>query len=430
MRILLWGDGPTTTTGFGRVNREILKSLWNAGHHDITALCINYFGISPDNNKKSQSDIDIRHAYENYNLIPCLLGRASQDPYGRQFFIKLISEEKWDLVIIHNDLFNLAPLTPTIIKVKQQNPFKLITYFPIDNDNFDDRDINALYMGDMNITYNNWSIEQVKKKLNKIPQQAIRDKVEKSLSAIYLGYNPKDFYTINEEEKKAFRKKFFGDKVNQDDILLVRSDSNTDRKDWFRTLQIVGKVAEKNNKIKLYANTEITSPDFPLYNISEKCGLTPGKNFLYLSTFTKANGLNQDYLNKLYNCADIGITTSRGEGCGLFHYEMMALGKPCLISNNSAHTEAIEAGACIPINCGTTLQEHELAQKDNGVIRPTCNIEHGIQQLEIALSEAHDGEKALDFMKDKTWDEIGKQWADKVKRAMEEKTLDILKTSK
>jgi glycosyltransferase involved in cell wall biosynthesis len=50
---------------------------------------------------------------------------------------------------------------------------------------------------------------------------------------------------------------------------------------------------------------------------------------------------SQDDLASIYACADIGVFPSSAEGWNLPLCEMMAMGKPCIATNYSAHTEYI-----------------------------------------------------------------------------------------
>lgn len=418
LKVLAYSDGPTTTTGFGRVAREVLKSVHSTGKYDITSIGINYFGITPEkpSEDSSSSDKDIYNAYVNYQLIPASAGKGT-DPYGRRLFLEALEKSDFDIVWILQDLFNLTDITPSIIELKKKKKFKVILYFPIDTQYVHDYFLDATKMADAVVVYNKWT--------NKLLTSMRGDELKDRLCTIYHGYNPEDFFPLNSKEMEAERKRIFGNKVTMDDILIVRSDSNQQRKDWFKTLQIVGGVAKSNKRVKFYANTTVNNYDFPLFDLAKRVGLTPGENFIYQSEFTKTNNLTQKDLNVLYNVADLGISTSRGEGCGLFHYEMMAIGKNILISHNSAHEEAIEAEAAIPLYCGKIstdpTQEFDsdyldVLPNDLGMQRPVCSVRSGIESLKSFCNDFDRNSslnmKGFAFMKKLTWGKVGLQWID------------------
>lgn len=416
IKVLAWSDGPTTTTGFGRVAREVLKSVYSTGKYDITSIGINYFGMTPNRPDKnsSQSDIDIYDAYANYNLIPAKIG-SDGDPFGRSLLLEALEKNDFDVLWILQDTFNVVPMVAEINRIKKIKKFKVILYFPIDTHAIHNYFLEATKIADAIVVYNEWSKKLLKDMRGK--------EISERISAIYHAYDPKDFYTISEKEKDAARKEFFDGKVDKGDILIIRSDSNQQRKDWFRTIRIVANVAKENPRVKFYANTTVNNPDYPIFDMAKRAGLEPGKNFFYLSQFTKVNNLSQKALNDLYNISDIGITTTKGEGCGLFHYEMMALGKPILVADNSSHTEAVDACAAIPIYCGRNRENEtydeeylDILPNDLGVMRPSCSISDGTDALREIVDKLKDENRtpyernALKFMKDKTWEKVGEEW--------------------
>jgi glycosyltransferase involved in cell wall biosynthesis len=419
IKMLTWSDGPTTSTGFGRVAREVLKALYATGLYDITSMGINFLGTTPPKlENPSQSDIDITNAFTNYELIPAKIGKDG-DPLGRNLFLEALEKNDWDVVWILQDTFLVAPMTNDIIRIKKQKGFKIVYYFPIDSEDVNPKFLESTRIADVAVVYNDWSKELV--------ETILGEEISGRLYTIYHGSSAQDFFIIDEEKRKEIRKEIFGDTVKEDDILIIRSDSNQQRKDWVKTLQIVGRIAQKNKKVKFYANTDVKSNDFPLVNLARKYGFKPGENFLYNSVFTRGRNLEQSVLNQLYNIADIGISTTRGEGCGLFHYEMMSIGKPLLIADNTAHTEAVNAKAAVGILSGRKLNEKgnqipnddliDLLPNDLGVLRQVCDVDDGETKLQLMIDNLEQakqtyGENARDFMADKTWAIIGQKWVE------------------
>ncbi len=426
-KVLAWSDGPTTTTGFGRVAREVLKSVYDTGEYDITSIGINYFGITPEKPAEgvTGSDRDIFDAYKNYKLIPAGIGKDG-DPFGRSILLESLATGEYDVLWILQDTFNVVGLAQQILKLKQEHKFKIIFYFPIDARDIHKSYVEATQIADQVVTYNEWTKD--------LFHEMAPGQFEGRLKTIYHGYNPKDFFKISDSDKSEFRKYLFEGRVEEDDILIVRSDSNQQRKDWLKTIQIVAEVAKGNPKVKLYANTTMDNKDFPIFDMAMRHGLQPNVNFFYQGSFTKTRNLPQEELNKLYNIADIGISTARGEGCGLFHYEMMALGTPLLISNNSAHIEAVSEGAAWGIDCGVqddgsiNMDFTTILPNDLGVMRPVCSVSDGVKKLTemIALSKSQRdeiGKEGIEFMKHLHWSKLGRKWAALFKKVVESKDI-------
>jgi glycosyltransferase involved in cell wall biosynthesis len=408
MKLLAWSDSPLVDTGFGRVAREVLKSLYATGKYDITHIGINYFGLTPSRDDTSASGIDKRNAFLNYNHIPASIGK-SRHIYGNDLLIESLEKNDYDVVWLLQDTFNIVPVADKILELKKRKKFKVVIYFPIDTERFPDWFLDCLKCADEAVCYNEWSRSIVEKKLENRGYSC-------HVSTIYHGYNPSDFYPISKKERREFRAKFFNGKVGEKDILIVQSDSNSQRKNFYKTLEIVGAVAKKNPRVKLYVNTRVADQDFQLYYLATQCGLKPGENFLYMMNNNKAF-LSQDTLNRVYNSADIGISAVLGEGTGLFHYEMMGLNRPMVVSANSAHLEAVKAGACLGIECNSWI----VLPNDLSAQRPLVNVRDGISKLEWLIDIVERGDKFLleryrdaqvEFMKDKTWDIVGHKWVE------------------
>lgn len=437
LKLVAWSDSPICNSGFGRVAREVLKNLYATGKYDITSIGINYKGITPTipENNPSESDYDKLSAYTNYINIPAGIGKDG-NPFGFKVLIDYLTNNKVDILWMLQDTFNMVGMADQINALKKEKGFKVVTYFPLDTERFPDFFLDVYNFADEVVLYNESS--------RKVVEKMRGSKVAEKSNVIYHGYSPKDFYTISEDEIKEFRESFFGGKVKDTDILILQSDTNSQRKMFYKTLQIVGKVAQNDSRVKLYVNTKVANEDFQLYYLAQQCGLTPGVNFLYHLVEKDKNALSQDTLNRLYNSADIGISAVTGEGCGLFHYEMMSLGKTLLIADNSAHTEAVNAKAVFGIDSGTNESLWITLPNDLSAQRPIVDVEDGVNKLEMlvkgvvdlreninseeAIKITKQNKLALEFMSDKTWEGVGKDWVklfEKVEKTSYNKVKEI-----
>jgi glycosyltransferase involved in cell wall biosynthesis len=93
--------------------------------------------------------------------------------------------------------------------------------------------------------------------------------------------------------------------------------------------------------------------------------------------YTK-EALTEAQLNELYNAADVNISTTLGEGCGLSLLESMASGTTSIAPNNSALPEVLgDTGYLIPNKALINIA------MDNGHMRPVVDIEKFIHAIEV-----------------------------------------------
>jgi glycosyltransferase involved in cell wall biosynthesis len=70
-------------------------------------------------------------------------------------------------------------------------------------------------------------------------------------------------------------------------------------------------------------------------------GLIYGEDVIIPENLTPINGIPDENMNQIYNCANGFITTTLGEGFGLSAFCSMAAGTPVLVPNNSSHPEIV-----------------------------------------------------------------------------------------
>jgi hypothetical protein len=122
-----------------------------------------------------------------------------------------------------------------------------------------------------------------------------------------------------------------------------------------------------------------------------------------------ANSVSEEFLNVIYNTADVGVNTSLGEGWGLVPFEQAACGIPQIVPDHSASTELFNnRGILLPTRPFTALNtnvegglvdEHDLADALNKYYYDTdLRYSHAAKMYEYISNPKLE------------WDNIAKIW--------------------
>lgn len=133
-----------------------------------------------------------------------------------------------------------------------------------------------------------------------------------------------------------------------------------------------------------------------------------------------SSGWSEESIAWLYNCIDVNVSASSGEGFGLGTIESMACGIPNIGPNCSSFTELIGDGERDPKNARgyLALIESEAMIQD-GSIRSLVDQEHLAVMMKKMSVEKDNierfGKNAIQFAGQYTWDKICNQWNDLLK---------------
>jgi len=132
---------------------------------------------------------------------------------------------------------------------------------------------------------------------------------------------------------------------------------------------------------------------------------------LVLTSFERGvQRVTDEKLNMIYNCTDVGLNTSMGEGFGLPNVEHATTGAPQIVSGNSASLELFQ-------DCGLIIPpimelEFERVQTTGSLVTAEAvaeklEIMYNSPELRKELSE----KSLAKFLSDKyRWENIAKQW--------------------
>lgn len=394
IQVAVLADSPTVVTGFGNVCREILMHLHNTGMYAFDIVGINYDG--------SPHDLP----FKIFPAINALVGDPMyREPYGRQRFLDMIGEGRFDLVWVLQDSFIIAEELGQRIKetndsLPANEKFQFIFYFPIDATPKKHWIDKSVMFADFPVVYTQYGYDEVMKvyavdehsKLDEKEKQENADagaQLKERLSVIYHGVNTKDFYPMPEDEVRNAKQQFWG--AHKDKFVFINVNRNQPRKDLYRTL-LAFKIlldrrrAQGKDDVYLYIHCNVFDNNINLLDVAKQIDLVQGDEFAFPDPkiFGPAMGFPVRMLNQLYNASDAVITTTLGEGWGLSVTEAMAVKRPVIAPDHTSLTEMLgktergggERGLLVKTE-GSFVQ-----QNDNGRIRPVTDAKDLADQME------------------------------------------------
>lgn len=373
MHILVYSDGPVCPTGFGVVNRNIFEPLFQRDvcqRETTNFYSINYVGEwHPDQ--------------KNYRLWPANIGlRADPDPYGRDRFCQMALAGVWpiDVLFILQDHFTVAPFVPALVqKLREQvaaglrPPFVTIFYIPVDNHFLKPPWVDWVPEHvDFAVAYMHWSARVI---TDLVPR------LDGKLRVIYHGTNPETYYPIPEAEREQFRQQVMGLKPGQPLMLFVNR--NQPRKDPARALQILNLARARLPELVGYFH--LNPQDSAGFSMGEVAGQLrlPQGVVRFPANFSEGIGVPVDVLNRIYNAADVFVTTARGEGYGLSVTEAMCAGRLCIAPKHTSFAELLadDRGLLVPPLKGGDA----VLPMDNDQFRPCADVDAMAQKVVWAL---------------------------------------------
>lgn len=460
IKILVWGDSPAASTGFGTVVKGIFKPLAESGDYQIDIIGINDTGDWKDPKEHP------------YRIFPARQLITSEDFFGRPRLISaLMGNDKflkppWDIVFTLNDPFILEqPIevfnkgTMVIlkdvqaaykVKVDPINWFKIVSYWPIDSHVKGNWIEQAISLPDVSVAYTEYGKREILKSNSHL--DAPHENLNDSLPVIYHGVNTNVFKRLPKEETAAFRKKYFREKLREETFLVGAVARNQMRKDLPRTMMIYKEFQKRRPDSFLYLHSKPYDAWGSILEYAREIDLIQEKDFAFPAKFSENVGFPVESLNKIYNSMDCLVSTSHGEGFGLPIIESMAAQVLNFAPQHTAIPELFNTTG-LPIDDMDELIKHDIrgipiknystksewvtyGPQDLERIRPLVNVEDFVKKLVWAydhpVESAKIAERGKKWAEQFTWERIASEW-DKLfvstfKQLEEERKVPPIKT--
>lgn len=298
-------------TGFASVTHNLVENLYDKW--DIHILAINYQGDPHPIQSKAKM----------YNPSAKVQG----DFYGTARIAELMQTVKPDVVFMINDPWVASSYAPIIAKSPYKGP--IVLYTPIDGKNVMADYITALNDFTHVVGYTQFGVDQLKAGGLTIPTSVIPHGVNKKL------WKPTDRFDAR--DKQGF---------GQDWFIVNVTDRNQIRKridlafyyfaDWVHS-------TNKPDTVRLHYHGGMEDEGWNLFQLAEAFGI---KDRLIISApnITAQNGIPLELMPYFYAPADVGLSTTMGEGWGLTTHERMAMRIPMIVPEYSALGEWAKGG--------------------------------------------------------------------------------------
>lgn len=376
-KLLIWSDF-VAPTGFANVAKNLFDEL----HKDfqVSIVGINYHGDRKyDTNK-----------YFVYSV-------SRDDMLGIKRMPSIIKRENPDIIFLFQDIFYLSDNIKKFKEAAGPNT-KFVVYFPVDGSPFSVAWKEIFNEVDSIITYSDWAIKTIKDRVE----------VKKKIHKLYHGVNTNIFKPLPKDRIEEIRKslkwtgKFVAININRFQprkaiplsarafsmfakgykICKCGNHMPLDRSSCDLNMcpaeDIVDTVVHNRKDVFYY-----------LHMMPQEASMGPGRanllqNHLINAGFgdddansilgmNAANIYNQEVseeqLNQIYNAANINVSSTLGEGCGLSLLESAAAGTPSIAPLNSAIPEVLNNTGHMIRNSGIMNQA-----LDNGHLRPIIDV--------------------------------------------------------
>jgi len=379
MKGLFISDG-VTPTGFSRVAHGIIGNLPDDWH--IDHIAINYRGDP--------------HKYK-HNIYPASLGG---DLWGFNRIKEFINNE-YNFVFILNDIWVISEYLRVFKDLEETvdgyiTP-PIITYFPVDGTDFSEQWFHNFDLVKTAVVYTEFGRKVCSEVMPNIEFEIIPH-----------GTDLEVFYPLG--DKLEVRKQYF-DKNPElwESFIVLNVNRNQPRKRIDVALEGFAEfVQDKPENVKYYHHAGIKDSGWDVLSLGTKLGI---QHRIILTNTVKGNQkVTLPELNMIYNCADVGINTSTGEGWGLCSTEGAACGIPQIVPNHSACTELFEdVGILTPVN--QYLWSPETLVK-GGLVHPADvaeSLEILYQNKELREILGRESYKKF-TSKEYVWKDIAKKW--------------------
>lgn len=353
LKILAYCDAPTCATGFGTVSRNIFEGIQRSGKYDIDILGINYWGDP--------------HEFP-YRIWPTGTNNE-RDPYGRQKVFNMIPGMDFDILFFLQDTFimNFIPKLLPQLKLNRAKPFKSIVYYPIDSI-IKQEWVNNIKDIDYKVAYCQFGVDQT---LETDPN--IGD-----IRWIPHGVNTLEYYPIEDERMQNFKKQYFGKKA--DHFIITNLNRNQQRKDIPRLMLAYKKFKKLVPNSLLYLHMAMKDQGWNLPEVAKLMGFKDDE-IVFPQNFGPNQGYPREVVNLLYNCSDVVVSTTLGEGFGLSWIEAMAARVPIIMPDNTAMAEFITKDMGYLANSGSDTSLHTVLPNDNEVVRLLTDLDDMVDKL-------------------------------------------------
>lgn len=386
MKKLLWIGDAACLSGFARATHEILDTLRHA--YDITVLGMNYRG-----DPESSSDGYQKYYRDGRWPYPIYAAAAEGDGFGIARLIWMCDLVKPDVIVIQNDPWNIPLYLAQLKHFPEYANVPVVAALAVDGKNCAGEGLNGLALAIFWTQFGR--------------NEARAGGYTGEATVIPLGIDAEFYHQLDRYEARS---RMLPRAL--DDVFIVGNvNRNQPRKRWDLTIQYFANWI-RSRKVKdayLYLHTAPTGDTG--VNVAQLAKYYGILDRLILMMPQKFYGISEERMRDTYNCFDVQVSTTQGEGFGLTTFEGMACGIPQIVPNWSALGELCYGAAWLVPCTSTTIGPPYV-----NVIGGVADEEKFIAALQ-AMYERKDyreinKQAGLEHVADSRfrWATIGQQW--------------------
>jgi len=292
---LLWCGDIAAKTGFARVTENVLPYL--AKKFNIVVLGHNWWGDPHPLQKK-------------YKMYPSS-NRFQTAPFGENRIREIVQAEAPDLVFTINDMWIINEQYRQIKDFHEKKKFKFIGYAPMDSYG---------WIGCLADTANDWDGVISYTKFG--AYEFIQGGITKPIAVVPHGVTPGQFYPM---DKKEARKEL---NLKEDIFIVFNGNRNQFRKRIDITIAAFAKFAKDKPDTQLYLHMGKKDQGWDIMHLFDRemkrNKLDPNGRIILTADVDGPPSVEVETLNTIYNAADVGVNTCKGEGWGLVNFEQAA----------------------------------------------------------------------------------------------------------
>jgi glycosyltransferase involved in cell wall biosynthesis len=309
---------------------------------------------------------------EKFKIYPAS-NRFQQAPFGEDRIREVVEIEKPDIVFTINDCWIINEQYKRIADLHQKMGFKFVGYMPMDSYN---------WIGCLNETANNW--DAIVSYTEFGAHEFIKGGIQKPITVIPHGVTAGQFKPGDKVEAR----KNLG--LKEDAFIVMNANRNQFRKRIDITIDAFARFAVDKPDAMLYLHMGLKDQGWDVMQVfgreMYKQGLDPNGRIIMTGNTQNPPSVPVEMLETIYQCADVGVNTCKGEGWGLVNFEHAACRVAQVVPNHTSCKEIFEGYGKL-IRCDHVDVDTNFARE-----MPCPSAEH----LAEILNELYEDREKLD----------------------------------
>jgi len=389
--VLVVGDG-VVPTGFARVVHSILHELHSA--YEFHHLAVNY------SNQPHDLPWDVRAANQDGDYL------------GTNRLDATIAEVRPELVFLINDVWVIANYADALRK--HGSELKVIAYSPVDAGPLEPGMVEGLLDLDAVVLYTEFGHREVDRAfagcnghVDRLPQTVV---IPHGVDTnVFYPYARDDDGRLSPNGRRIARRELFKHDEFANAFIVLNANRNQPRKRIDITIKGFALFArDKPANVKLYLHMGVEDLGWNVIALARRHGIED--RLILTADLPHLPAVPDDTLNRIYNCCDVGVNTSIGEGWGLVSFEHAAAGGAQVVPRHSACEElwsdaAVMLEPCMSLTIEKTLGESHFVSPEE-VARGLDSLYESPDLLAVVSAKSYETATRPEYR----WPTIAGRW--------------------